>query len=257
MKKHGDRQNGDAPGEGTPADILSLPEIREGALFVADAHYPHHGREFLDLLEALEAERIDVPQIFLMGDIFDLLFGYSDYIAALSRREVELLRRLSERTEIHYLEGNHDFLLGPLFPKIDVVPRERQPLRMRLGERPVMLSHGDLYRTGAIYDLYCRLLRRRKTLRLLKPLERKIIDGQIARLKNKKICGKLPDFSGRVAEILSDYSDGTAMVIEGHFHQGGIFGRYVSLPSLACQKQVAVVEKGEIVFRDLSGFLSR
>jgi len=38
------------------------------------------------------------------------------------------------------------------------------------------------------------------------------------------------------------------VVIEGHFHQAKVFGKYISLPSLACQGQVAVVKEGEIEF---------
>ena len=45
-------------------------EIKEGALFVADAHYPHHGDEFMQLLHKLENGEMTTPQLFLMGDIF-------------------------------------------------------------------------------------------------------------------------------------------------------------------------------------------
>jgi UDP-2,3-diacylglucosamine hydrolase len=41
------------------------------------------------------------------------------------------------------------------------------------------------------------------------------------------------------------------MVIEGHFHQAKVIDKYISLPSLACQEQVAVMRDGKIEFIEL------
>jgi len=41
------------------------------------------------------------------------------------------------------------------------------------------------------------------------------------------------------------------MVIEGHYHQSRVIGNYVSLPSLACQKQVGIARGEEIEFVDI------
>jgi len=87
----------------------NIPEIKEHALFIADAHYPHHGDAFLTLLNDLESKELKTPQLFLMGDIFDLLFGHNHYIQTFSTEAIERLQRLSKTMEIHYLEGNHDF----------------------------------------------------------------------------------------------------------------------------------------------------
>ena len=38
------------------------------------------------------------------------------------------------------------------------------------------------------------------------------------------------------------------MVIEGHFHQAKVIDKYISLPSLVCQEQVAMVKDGKLVF---------
>ncbi len=54
----------------------------------------------------------------------------------------------------------------------------------------------------------------------------------------------------RVEKIL-EYYQNTDLVIEGHFHPSKIIGKYVSLPSQACQNKVAVIEEGKVVFKDL------
>ena len=221
--------------------------IREGALFVADAHYPHHSKEFLTLLKRVVSGELAVPQLFLMGDIFDLLFGYDDYILSFSSEAIALLQSLSARMEIHYFEGNHDFLLKDIFPSIAIYPRESQPVLFSMGGRRIGLSHGDKYALGFAYDLYCKLLRNRWLITLLRPFDKWIIDDRIARLKRKNICRPMQHFEERVGEIVAAYTD-VDWIIEGHYHEGKKIGKYYSLPSLACQGQVAVVREGELLF---------
>jgi len=225
-------------------------EIRENALFIADSHYPHHGDSFLQLLQKLENGEVKTSQLFLMGDNFDLLFGYNDYIQTFSSEAITLLQKLSKKLEIHYFEGNHDFCLNELFPDIKVYSREQQPVMFDLGEKKVAISHGDKYVTGFGYDLYCKTLRNKITLTLLKPFEKSIIHHRMKKLSQKHICKNFHDFEKRVEAILENYTEAD-LVIEGHFHQSKIVGKYISLPSQACQGKVAVIEEGELVFKTL------
>jgi len=225
-------------------------EIKENALFIADSHYPHHGDSFLQLLQKLKNGEIKTHQLFLMGDNFDLLFGYNDYIQTFSSEAIELLQTLSKKLEIHYFEGNHDFCLNDLFPDIKVYSRVHQPVMFTLGDKKVAISHGDKYVTGFGYDLYCKILRNKTTLTLLKPFEKSIIDHRMKKLSQKHICHDFYDFEKRVEAILENYT-GSDLVIEGHFHQSKIVGKYISLPSQACQSKVAVIEEGELVFKTL------
>ncbi len=225
-------------------------EIQENAIFIADSHYPHHGDSFLQLLQKLESGEVKTSQLFLMGDNFDLLFGYNDYIQIFSSEAIELLQTLSKKLEIHYFEGNHDFCLNELFPDIKVYSREQQPVNFALGDKKVSISHGDKYVTGFGYDLYCKTLRNKTTLTLLKPFEKVIINHRMKKLSQKHICRDFYDFEKRVGAILENYVEAD-LVIEGHFHQSKIVGKYISLPSQACQGKVAVIEEGELVFKTL------
>jgi len=223
-------------------------KIKENALFIADSHYPHHGNEFLTILQKLDSDEIKIPQLFLMGDNFDLLFGYNNYIQTFSSEAISLLQKLSEKIEIHYFEGNHDFCLSEIFPLISIYSREDQPILFTLDEKKVAISHGDKYITSFVYDLYCRVLRNKSTLTLLRPFEKFIIDDRMRKLSQKNICRPFQGFAKRVEEILENYKE-VDLVIEGHYHQSKHIGKYISLPSLACQGQVAVIENGNIVFR--------
>ncbi len=224
-----------------------MQSIKENAVFIADSHYPHHGDAFLKLLQKLECEEIKTSQLFLMGDNFDLLFGYNDYIKTFSSEAIELLQKLSQKIEIYYFEGNHDFCLKKLFPDINVYSRDEQPVIFRLGETEVSISHGDKYETGFGYDLYCKMLRNKTTLTLLKPFGKAIIDDRMKKLSQKNICHAFNGFEARVEEILKHYKD-VDLVIEGHFHQAKVIDKYISLPSLACQGEIAVVKDGKVIF---------
>jgi UDP-2,3-diacylglucosamine hydrolase len=231
------------------------PTLKDGAILIADAHYPHFGDEFVEILKAILAKEFKTPQLILVGDIFDLLFGCGSYIQNFSKDGVELINRVAEEIEVIYLEGNHDFYLSKLFPKVAIYPRELQPLSMRFEGEMVFLSHGDKFGVGWGYEIYSWLIRNRVVLNILKIAERFVIEKNIIRLKNKSICREFEGFEKRVEEILSHYLAG-AKVIEGHYHQGRVVKNYISLPSLACQKEVALVRDGEIVFiksRDILG----
>lgn len=227
-----------------------MTHIKEHALFIADSHYPHHGDAFLNLLKKLESKELKTSQLFLMGDNFDLLFGFNDYIQTFSQEAIALLQTLSKKLEIHYFEGNHDFCLQELFPDIQVYSRERQPVTFKLDDKKVAMSHGDKYVTGVVYDLYCKILRNKTTLRLLKPFEKAIINHRMKKLSKKHICFTFFGFEKRVGKILENYIDAD-LVMEGHFHQSKVLGKYISLPSLACQGKIGVIEEGKMVFKTL------
>ena len=227
-----------------------VKKIKENALFIADAHYPHHGDKFLNILKEIENQTIQTPQLFLMGDIFDLLFGHNNYIKTFSKEAIELIQNLSEDLEIIYIEGNHDFCLKELFPNIRIYSREEQPIHFTLNKQNVYLSHGDKYETGFGYNLYSKILRNKTTLTLLKPFEKQIINHRMDKLKIKKICGDFKNYKKRFDAIIKKYPQ-NGLIIEGHFHQSKKYKNYISLPSLACQGEVGVVKSGEIIFENL------
>jgi len=227
-----------------------MNEIKEGAIFIADSHYPHHGDAFFQLLKKIESTDVQTSQLFLMGDNFDLLFGHNTYIQTFSKEVIGLLQTLSKKIEIHYFEGNHDFCLNNIFTNMNVYSRDIQPIEFNMNGEKVSISHGDKYVTGFGYDLYCKILRNKTTLSFLRPFGKIIINHRMKKLSQKKICHTFHGFEKRVEAILTHYKD-VDLVIEGHFHQSKVIGKYISLPSQACQGLVAVVEEGEVVFKAL------
>lgn len=220
--------------------------LKEGAILVADAHCAPWRLEFIAFLNAVASEEIRTPQLILMGDVFDLLFGDIDATLAFNRDSIALLNTLAERVEILYLEGNHDFRLSTLFPHIKVIPRQQQPLIAAFGEQQIALSHGDTH-MGIGYAVYTALIRNGAILKVLNRLDQWrgefIVKWLIGMMKRKHHCRPIEEFPELIRKRLAKIGTlGVNAVIEGHFHQNTAFElagdiRYFNLGAFACNER--------------------
>jgi len=222
-------------------------ELKEGAIFIADAHYPNHSKEFLTLLQNIESGKIETSQLILMGDIFDLLVGTSSYLKEKFKTEIDLIERIAQKIEVIYLEGNHDFYLSPLFKKTKVVSIEKQPLLMQSGNKTVALSHGDRYCMSLSYKLYTKLIRNPI---ILKFIPESYAKNKLQSMQSKNICKKIKHFNTLAKKIAKKYS--ANLIVEGHYHQGVIIDNYVSLPSFACSRELGYYSGKQIEFIKIS-----
>ena len=218
-------------------------KLQKGAIFIADAHYPNHGREFLSFLQDIKDGKIKTPQLILMGDIFDLLVGNSSYLKQKFKNEIELIDSIAKDIEVIYIEGNHDFNLKPLFKNVLTVPIKNQPFIMQSGKQQIALSHGDKYCMGTLYYIYTKIIRNPFILKLIPETYAK---NKLQKMKNKKICKEIKDFKHLVRKIVKNYKSN--LIIEGHYHQGVIIDNYVSLPSFACSKKIGVFSGKNLEF---------
>ena len=219
-------------------------KIEEGAMFVADAHYPFYGKEFLELLESIKSGKLDTPQLFLMGDNFDALFGGCAPCFEFAKEAIELIDAIAKEKEVYFLEGNHDFNVRKFIPSVTVVPRGAQPLMVTYRGSRIALSHGDRYETGMKYELYTLFIRSKIAALLLKPFFGRIVKGLQDRAAHKDLCRKIKGFEKKAEAILGHYH-GVDLVIEGHYHQGKKIKHYLALPSYACNQMVAVAQNGD------------
>lgn len=220
--------------------------IQNEAIFVADSHYNEKNKEFLLFLKKIESKEILCSQLFLMGDMIDFISGESRYFIKQNYQVIELLNKLSKDIQIVYLEGNHDYNLKSIFPNINVIKRENQPLLAKLeNNQTISLSHGDNFINWK-YDLYCKIIRNTFFLQFMNLIDINFfISKKIENtLVNKNICHKMNNFKQIVEKRIKNYK--TDIVIEGHYHQGDIYNinnkKYVNIPSLCCQKEYVKIK---------------
>ena len=89
-------------------------KLLENAIFIGDCHENENKHFFFNFLKFLDEKNPKIPQIFLIGDIFDFLTN-TDFVKKFYKKEIELLNKLSKKYEIYYIEGNHDFNLSEIF----------------------------------------------------------------------------------------------------------------------------------------------
>jgi UDP-2,3-diacylglucosamine hydrolase len=113
-----------------------------------------------------------------MGDFFDFWFGFRDL--SLLKKEygdiLELLEKLrSKGVEIIYLEGNHEFRMGPYMREklgIDVYDDSAE---IDLNGKKVYLAHGDRASPTVSHRILTWLLRNRFTYQLISLLGPRIV----------------------------------------------------------------------------------
>ncbi len=219
-------------------------EIKEEALFISDAHDNESRDGFHNFLENLSTKETLPPQLFLMGDMFELLVGEVTHTKSLFKETIELINKLSQNIEIFYFEGNHDFNLQTIFPNVKVFPIQTQPVLFHFNDKKLLLSHGDLHQ-GTGYTLYTTIIRNYITLKILNfidsltqnSISKKIISQHI----NKNICYKIKDFKQIIKQKIQKYDIGVTeidFVCEGHHHQNREFVfetlKYKNFSSFAC-----------------------
>lgn len=214
------------------------------------------------------------PQVFLMGDIADLFIGHIPSSLRSNRILVEKINALSQKCEVFYFEGNHDFGIdSSILPNVKIYPRFLQPALFDFDGQIYALAHGDIF-IGNGYEIYIKAMNSALTLSALKLFDicsfGKIYDFANAKVNVKKIhhlefakdsfCSfakrRVECYVNAIAKsskICVGKSEDTSQkiqirgIIEGHFHIGqkisqsfGKFGdiEYVSLPSFYCQREI-------------------
>lgn len=131
------------------------------ALFISDLHLTAEHPQTLTALDAFlagPAHRAD--HLFVLGDLFEYWAGDDDD-SSFNNRVAAAFRNCADRgTQIRFLAGNRDFLLGSAFAcraGMELIP---DPYLFVCGELRLLLSHGDqLCTDDASYQAYRKQVR--------------------------------------------------------------------------------------------------
>ncbi len=115
-------------------------------LIVSDLHvWGDDDPLYESLLRLLKNEATPGDTVVLAGDLFDLFVGNKRIFISRYRRFFEGLREAGQRgVHVHYIEGNHDFLIRKTFQKIPGLWVHSSDVQIETGGRRFFVSHGDL-----------------------------------------------------------------------------------------------------------------
>lgn len=230
-------------------------------IFLADAHLlDPEDDNYLRLLDFLKQHRGSIRTLVLLGDIFEFWIGYRHTVFAPYIPLLEELRQQRETgTELVFVEGNHDFHLGPYFRetlKCRILPNGGL---LQLDGKRVYIAHGDLINPA---DRGYRLLRwvlRCGLSRRLLPLVPADWAWQIALWASVQSGRRKQRQDYRPPEKLivqfarDRFSEGYDAVLIGHFHVP-LYRQFddkvlICLGDWIQQDSYAVFEKGVFVLQ--------
>ncbi len=230
--------------------FLDMIEIQDSAIFISDAHDNALRDGFYKFLQKIDSGEIKTTQIFLMGDMLDLLIGEISYLSKKHHKYISLIDKIASKIELFYFEGNHDFLLKSLFKNAKIIDIQSQPLTCKIKDKKILLSHGDKY--GDLkHNFYTKIIRSRFLLKFLNFIDiictscisKKILSD----LQEKKICRTIENFEEKIKNKISNYRQKEIDIIaEGHYHQDKAFEidniKYINFPSFACNQSYIIVQ---------------
>jgi len=234
-------------------------------LFLADAHLVDPSDEnYLKLLEFLERQIGRIRTLYLLGDIFEFWIGYRHTVFAPYVPLLDTLRRLrGGGAEIVFVEGNHDFHLGPYFEEFlgcRILPDGGS---VDIEGKKVFISHGDMINPeDRGYRLLRRILRSR-LFRLVKGILPPDLAWRTARWasrQSKKGHGRKRSRWSPEDMILAHarhrFAEGFDAVVTGHFHapffKSSNEGIVIALGDWMTDYSYAVFENGMFSLKNLS-----
>jgi UDP-2,3-diacylglucosamine hydrolase len=250
-------------GYGSPkGDVLTLPVSltivsRMKDVFIADAHLIDPAdNNYRKLLTFLEEQRGKVRTLFLLGDIFEFWVGYRHAVFASYVPMLEALRQLREDgTEIVYVEGNHDFHMGPYFKETLGCRILTEGGAFEIDGRKIFIAHGDLANPDDKgYRRLRRILRSRPLrwiINIVPPDQAWIVARWASRQSQKGKVAKNKRWAPReilIKHARKCFAEGYDAVVTGHFHVP-LFretneGTLVALGDWITQYSYAILEDG-------------
>jgi UDP-2,3-diacylglucosamine hydrolase len=113
---------------------------------ISDLHIWGREDPLYHSLVSLVQERVHSGDtLVLAGDIFDVFVGNKKVFVQEYSRFIEALKAASDRNiSIHYVEGNHDFLLKSVFSECKGVKVHAESVGLEIDQKKFFFAHGDL-----------------------------------------------------------------------------------------------------------------
>jgi UDP-2,3-diacylglucosamine hydrolase len=113
-------------------------------IFFADAHLTKRNKKNIRFVESFIRDVCsDADMVFIMGDLFEFYHGYEGYIYPWYRTIVDAFREMTSKGKsVYFLEGNHEFDMGPFFEAYTGV-KCANSLVIDIEGKRTFISHGD------------------------------------------------------------------------------------------------------------------
>lgn len=202
--------------------------MTDEVLFISDCHVDSSKPEVSsNLLDFLQNRAKNARFLYILGDLFETWIGDEDHEPA-NESIIDGLKALSKNTEILFLAGNRDFLLGDETAKDIDLTIINDPTVIQLGKHRVALLHGDsLCTDDTDYQAFKGMVRAPEwqTQFRLKPLtERRAIAASLRAKSLAAMSEKTMDIMDVNSEAVSNCFTQLSVnfIIHGHTHRPAV-----------------------------------
>ncbi|WP_290652383.1 UDP-2,3-diacylglucosamine diphosphatase [Aquisalimonas sp.] len=197
-------------------------------VFIADLHLDERRPQIVQLfLRFLRETAGRADALYILGDLFEAWIG--DDAAPPDHPVLASMRAFSATgTPLYVMHGNRDFLLGSQFAEITGAQLLDDPTVTRLGDEPVLLTHGDLLCTDDHeYQQFRAMVRDPdwQKVFLARPVEERIAMAKEARDESTSRNSALAETSDTIMDVNGDAvvkamrEHGVHRIIHGHTHR--------------------------------------
>ncbi len=202
--------------------------MNDETLFISDCHVDASKPEITsNLLDFLQNRAKNARFLYILGDFFEVWIG-DDSHNPVYESIINCLQTLSKNTEVFFLAGNRDFLLGDEAADYIGLTRIKDPTTIQLGDHRVALLHGDTLCTDDNdYQAFRRMVRDPdwQIQFLLKPLaERQAIAVALRAKSSEAMAEKTLEIMDVNADAVSNCFTklDVDLIIHGHTHRPAI-----------------------------------
>lgn len=172
-------------------------------IFLADAHLKGLDDPNQNSLCTFLGGLGPVDKLVILGDLFEFWTGFNDvvyyhYLPVLTG----LLALRKNGTEIIYIEGNHDFFMGPFFTDVLGAEVHANPFEFELEGKRFYLGHGDTVDRNLRYGFW-------------RALSRSFIFRALYKTLPPSVIWKVAGFLSHKSRVYHE----RAMSIEGHHRE--------------------------------------
>jgi len=197
------------------------------AVFISDLHlHPEEPKISQRFEQCMHWAAENTDKLYILGDFFHVWPG-DDGFTPWSLNIAKQLKSLGEQgTQVYFMPGNRDFLLGKGFVRASGVTWLTEPTVIELQGCSVLLVHGDRYCTkDKAHQWLRRLTRNALFINLFLALPFKLRNALVNGVRQRSQQGTYrPDTMGVVPEVLLAHLQkfGQTTIIHGHTHQPGL-----------------------------------
>jgi len=197
-------------------------------LFISDCHLDTSKPEITtNLLDFIKNRASTARFLYILGDLFEVWLGDDDPASGFGEI-IASLSHLSETTDIYFIAGNRDFLLGDGLARRAGFILMHEPVKLTLGGKRVVLLHGDVLCTDD-HDYQAFRLQVRDPVWQAQFLQKPLLERQkiVAGLRGDSIAAKLEKtveiMDVNLAAVESCFDAHNAdVLIHGHTHRTGV-----------------------------------